>query len=427
MNKVRQQYEQWIYPSPTQDLDQDFREGVFDLSDPALFRRKLWPRPVEPEKLKILVAGCGTDQAARLAHRNPGHEVVGLDFSEASLAHEAYLKNKHKLANLRLHHLGILDIDQLGEQFDLIVSTGVLHHLSDPDAGLRKLKATLAPHGVMSLMVYGWYARFGVYMMQEVFRLLGVEQTPAGIQLVRDSINALPAWHHVKPFVRGTPELNHDDAEVVDVFLHPTDRAYTVAQVLRWAADNGLRFQDWLDRYNYSLSARIPSSFPAYALASKLKPENQWQIVELVAQTLACHRFLLCHQERDIREVAIVFDNPDADGAWLSYVPHWRPPIEIQNSLGNWQPYVYQAGDRPSGPHGPALHQSGPVTWRRYAYQFTLDGPEAALFELVDGQATIAQIIKKRSPNPELEAGNRNLAFRLFARMHDWDHLVYKI
>ncbi len=106
---------------------------------------------------------------------------MGVDLSQTSLAHESFLKEKHDLTNLHLHQLSLLDVATLGQQFDLVISTGVLHHLPSPDAGLCALKSVLLPHGVMSIMVYGWYRRFGVYMMQDVFRLLGVEQTDAGV------------------------------------------------------------------------------------------------------------------------------------------------------------------------------------------------------------------------------------------------------
>ena len=227
MATPRDQYENWVYPAPVYDLEEDFRAGRFDRSDPSLFRRKFWPRPVEPDNLKILVAGCGTTQAARLAFRNPNCDVVGVDFSQSSLNHAAFLKEKHHLKNLRLHCLSLLDIETLGEQFNLIVSSGVLHHLPDPDAGLRKLKAVLLPHGVINIMVYGWYSRFGVYAMQEAFRLLGVQQTTAGVALVRETLNALPSWHHVKSYLRIAPDLDYD-AGVVDTFSASLrNRAYS--------------------------------------------------------------------------------------------------------------------------------------------------------------------------------------------------------
>ena len=268
---------------------------------------------MEPENLKILIAGCGTTHAARVAYFNPDCTVVGVDLSEPSLAHEVYLKNKHGLANLHLHCLSLLDIETLGQQFDLIISSGVLHHLPDPDAGLRALKKVLLPHGVMSIMVYGWYRRFGVYMMQEAFRLLGVEQTEAGVALVcRNAARALPSWHHVKSYSATAPDVKYD-AGIVDTFLHPADRAYSVKQVLLFAQDNGLRFQDWLDRQWYSISGLIPDGLLMKEPAQRLKIEDQWQLVELLGQAIGSHRFLLCHIERDPTDYSLdSFANPEA-------------------------------------------------------------------------------------------------------------------
>jgi len=406
MSTIREQYESWIYPQPIQDLEEASRAGHNDPSDPSLFRRKLWPRAVEPERLKILIAGCGANQAAWTAYRNPECAVAGVDISQTALAHQAFLKQKHGLANLSLHCLSILDIEKLGDQFDLIVSTGVLHHLADPDAGLRKLKAVLAPQGVMSIMVYGWYRRFGVYMMQEAFRLLGVEQTTEGIAIVRETLAALPAWHHVHSYSRGAPDLNFAGG-VVDTFLHRSDRAYTVPQVLRLASDNGLQFQDWLDRHSYSISALIPADLPLFALASRLKPAEQWQLVELLGQSLGSHRFLLCHSERNPDDYTVDFSTQDAQGAWLSYIPHLRPPIQ-----------VLRFGDP---------HLGTPATLRRFLYEFTLEGQEAPLFEAVNGERTIAQIIEACSKTDSPRDETRGRAHRLFARMHEWDHLLFQI
>ena len=65
---VARQYKDWVYPQPIPDLS-EFAKQYFDLSDPSLFRRKLWPRKIEPENLTILVAGCGANQAALYALR----------------------------------------------------------------------------------------------------------------------------------------------------------------------------------------------------------------------------------------------------------------------------------------------------------------------------------------------------------------------
>jgi len=189
---VARQYEAWVYPKPVEDLAEALATGGYwDLTDPAYFRRKLWPRKIEPDDLSILVAGCGTNQAAHYAFTNPNSQVLGIDISTTSLEHEAYLKQKHQLDNLNLLHMSLGQIGSLGRSFDLIVSTGVLHHLPDAGAGLRSLRDVLRPHGVMSLMVYGRYPRVGVYMMQEAFRMLGLKQDAEGIGMVKQAINAL--------------------------------------------------------------------------------------------------------------------------------------------------------------------------------------------------------------------------------------------
>jgi hypothetical protein len=80
---VARQYEAWVYPQPVLDLA-EFLATKFDLTDPAYFRRKLWPRKIESDNLNILVAGCGTNQAALYAFTNPNSQVLGIDISTTS-------------------------------------------------------------------------------------------------------------------------------------------------------------------------------------------------------------------------------------------------------------------------------------------------------------------------------------------------------
>src|SRR3954471_7292076 len=86
---VAAQYQSWVYPAPVEDMAEAVAGGYWDRSDPSLFRRKLWPRNIEPDDLEVLVAGCGTNQAACYAFNNRHCRVVGLDLSDAALGHEA--------------------------------------------------------------------------------------------------------------------------------------------------------------------------------------------------------------------------------------------------------------------------------------------------------------------------------------------------
>ena len=169
------------YPEPIDTLD----KRLDRYRDPHRRRAQnllLWPLEKARSDRAILVAGCGTSQAARHALMEPEARVTAIDISETSLRHTRDLQEKHGIRNLRIHRLAIERVAELGETFDQIVCTGVLHHLSDPDVGLRSLRDVLARDGAMHIMVYAPYGRAGVYMMQDYCRLLGIGVTDADLR-----------------------------------------------------------------------------------------------------------------------------------------------------------------------------------------------------------------------------------------------------
>src|SRR5690242_7843830 len=131
---VSTQYEKWAYPEPIQDLER-WLDGNWQWFDPSHAHKIFWPERSYKPDLDILIAGCGSNQAAIFAYTNPAAKVVAIDVSQSALNHQQCLKDKHRLSNLELHRLPIEELPTLGLDFDLIVSTGVLHHLADPPAG----------------------------------------------------------------------------------------------------------------------------------------------------------------------------------------------------------------------------------------------------------------------------------------------------
>lgn len=161
---VQSFYERMPYPAPHANLD-----GHLELlRDPERRRIRsllLFPDGESENRQQILVAGCGTSQAARVALREPDSRVVAIDISATSLNHLRALQQKYKLKNLEIHQLSVLYVSSLKLAFDQITCTGVLHHLLDPDEGLRCLCEVLKPGGAMQIMVYANYGRAGIYMM----------------------------------------------------------------------------------------------------------------------------------------------------------------------------------------------------------------------------------------------------------------------
>lgn len=401
---VENQYANWVYPLPVPDMARAVAEdGYYDLTDPALFRRVLWPTPVEPEALNILIAGCGANQAAYYAFKNPQCTVTGIDISPTSLAHQQYLKEKHNLENLHLERCTLEEAPKkLNQKFDYIVSTGVLHHLPDPDAGLAALKKMLAPQGVISIMVYGKFMRAGVYMMQELFRLVDLKQDANAVAVVRATLDSLPPTHSARHYSQNASDI-HYDAGIVDTFLHRSDRAYSVPDVLDFAKRAGLAFRSWLDKSLYSVEAVVPFNHPLRPLLEALPEKEQWAALELLTQSLGCHRFLLCHED-----VPAATYTPNFDGKeWLNYVPMLRPPVAVEKVVM----------DMVSG---------GPAKVRRAHALFEVQAPECPALERVDGVKTIGKIIEDYPDGPH-KKNAQEIARKFFIRMARLDHLQFNL
>jgi SAM-dependent methyltransferase len=125
---VQDFYERFPYPPAVDSLD----TYQSHWQDPQRLRADyhlFWPAESYKDDFSILVAGCGTSQAAKHALRWRAAHVIGIDFSAASVRSTQALQRKYDLDNLEVYHLPIERIGELGMSFDQIVCTGVLHHL----------------------------------------------------------------------------------------------------------------------------------------------------------------------------------------------------------------------------------------------------------------------------------------------------------
>ncbi len=316
---VTHQYQQYRYPPPIHNLP-GWAENNWEWFEPSQAHRVLWPdRPYKPD-LDILIAGCGTNQAAVFAYMNPDAKVVAADISQPSLDHQQYLKDKFGLWNLELQLRPIEELPELGIDFDMIVSTGVLHHLADPLVGLKALGSCLRRDGVICLMLYARYGRAGVEMMQSVFHKFGMRQDQASVQMVRDMIALLPADHPVHSYIKMSPGFLESDAALVDTFLHGRERSYTVDECIDFVTSAGLFFQGWFINAPYYPHDWFTPATDLYPAVNALPEATLWSAMELLHTSNACHFFMACHPDRPKESYAIDFTTADA----LDYVPSMR-------------------------------------------------------------------------------------------------------
>src|SRR5947209_7312839 len=135
-DQVRDFYDRYPYPPPVDDLEK-YQRLWQDRQRRRAEYHLFWPDRPYSEERSVLVAGCGTSQAAKHALRWPAAQVTGIDASATSVRYTSELKKKYNLKNLRVHQLAIEQVSKLESSFDQVVCTGVLHHLANPDAGLR--------------------------------------------------------------------------------------------------------------------------------------------------------------------------------------------------------------------------------------------------------------------------------------------------
>ena len=308
-------YERHPYPPPVAHLAA--AADGWDDHRARVAHHLVWPRRSPESVRSVLVAGCGTSQAARHAVRAPHTHVVGIDVSATSIEHTRRLAEQHRIDNLELHRLPIERVSELGQQFDHVVSTGVLHHLADPGEGLAQLRRVVATDGAISLMVYARYGRTGIYLLQDYCRRLGIEPTRHEIGDLVATLRELPVGHPLSRLLRETRDFQDDDA-LADALLNPRDRAYSVPEIHELLDGAGLRFGRWVRQAPYLPDCGSISETPHAARIATLPAGEQHAAVELFRGTITTPS-LIAHRAVDDDSTTLDFSAREAD-AWVPIV-----------------------------------------------------------------------------------------------------------
>jgi ubiquinone/menaquinone biosynthesis C-methylase UbiE len=300
--EVKAHYEHLPYP-PVDPRDEHKRLARTWLEDlPMLTHYCFGGRARYDRRFRALVAGGGTgDATIFLAEqlRDTGARAVHLDLSSASIAIARERAAIRKLANIDWIEASLLDLPRLGlEKFDYINCSGVLHHLEDPDAGLRALVSVLKDDGAMGVMLYGAVGRTGVYHMQNLLRYANQGCAEAEkIAQARELLHGLPEsnWY------RKAGDLYNDkdtDAGIYDSLLHSRDRAYTVPELYAWLEDqHGFRitFSD-VHRGRFPYQPELTLPLEATQLRARLPAmaaRDRQAMSELLVGDLTRHLFYL--------------------------------------------------------------------------------------------------------------------------------------
>jgi SAM-dependent methyltransferase len=314
-DEVRDFYNRYPYPPPLNSLNKYHHQWQDQERQRADFHI-FWPNRLYKQDQSILIAGCGTSQAAKHALRWPQAQVTAIDCSATSVYYTEQLKKKHGLENLHVHQLDIEHVTDLGMSFDQVVCTGVLHHLANPDAGLSALRNVMKLDGAMHLMVYAPYGRAGIYMLQEFFRRIGIRPGNADVRDILSALSALPKGHPLQHLLTQAPELLNE-AAIADSLLHPNDRAYSVPQLLNFIRKAELRFGRWIRQAPYRGDCGVMARIPQSAQIAQLPLSEVYAATELFRGTMTCHSLVVYRNDC----ASNVQPNTLIDEDCLNYVP----------------------------------------------------------------------------------------------------------
>ena len=238
----------------------------------------------------MLVPGGGTKggyfMSEQLNHTQ-NSEIVYIDFSMTSMS-IAQLKIKiRKTSNvvwviswleaIPLHGLGI---------FDYIFCTGVLHHLKDPQTGLRIIKNVQPTKGGGgAIMVYGKYGRAGIYQIQHLLRTTNEKEATMTEQILnaKKILDSLPNNHWFAH--RNSSDIQSmGDIGIYDLLLHKRDVAYSIKDLYEWVEKSSYYVIDFsLAELRIKLSSRLQFRDKAlYQSIIKIRLFYQQWITELI-------------------------------------------------------------------------------------------------------------------------------------------------
>jgi len=392
---VSEFYTRHPYPPPVDNLDRarDMWQG--ENVHRAEFHL-LWPgREYRPD-LDVLVAGCGTWQAAKYALTHPDARVVGIDLSPTSLEQTEILKQKYNLTNLETRQLSLESVADLDQQFDHIICTGVLHHLVEPDAGLRALQSALRSEGAMYLMVYAPYGRTGVSMLQEYCRRLGIGTSEQEINDLSMLLRKLPEHHPLLSMLRGSRDALTADV-LTDALLNPRDRTYSVPQLFDFIERNDLQLGRWYFQAPYLPQCGSFATTPHAERLAALPEREQYMAMELWRGLITNHDLVAHRSDANNKALKVRFD----DEHYLRYVPIRRP----------WTMCVEE--QLPPGSAGVLLNQ----THLFHDLFVLIDAQEKQIYEAIDGRRTISEIldtVKENEASP-----------RFFEKLWRYDQVVF--
>jgi tetratricopeptide (TPR) repeat protein/SAM-dependent methyltransferase len=237
--KVREQYEESPYPRWVTLAIPPKIKSVAEICKEAKLH-------LHTENIKsvlspsILIAGCGTGQhSIETASRFANCKVTAVDLSRTSLAYAQRKTSELGITNVKYLQADILNLGELGQEFDIIESAGVLHHMDAPMAGWRVLVDLLKNGGLMKIGLYSELARRPVVKTREDIALGEIGTSESEIKEFRQSL--VESHNEQHQLLRGSTDF-FSLSTLRDLIFHVQEHCFTLPKISRCLDELGLKF-----------------------------------------------------------------------------------------------------------------------------------------------------------------------------------------
>jgi SAM-dependent methyltransferase len=177
-----------------------------------------------PGDARILEMGCGTGQMSLYLAR-ADRVVIGADLTRASLLLGSSAARRFGLDRVQFVETDLSRPGLRTGSFDVVYSSGVLHHTPDPRASFARIAQLARPGGMIVVGLYNAFARIPLRLRRMVARFSGYRWIPFD-PVLRDREN----------------EPARREAWLRDQYRHPEEHSHTLAEVQGWFDENGIKY-----------------------------------------------------------------------------------------------------------------------------------------------------------------------------------------
>jgi tetratricopeptide (TPR) repeat protein/2-polyprenyl-3-methyl-5-hydroxy-6-metoxy-1,4-benzoquinol methylase len=271
--KVQSQYEENPYPRWIR-LPKESHKKFLNSYIQNKFPLSSFQRLNDDKSPEILVAGCGTGQhSIGTSTVIVGAKILAVDLSISSLCYAKRKTAELNITSIEYAQADILKLSLLDRTFDLIESSGVLHHLDNPFEGWEALLSLLRPRGLMKIGLYSELARRDIVRVRNLISRECIGSSPREI---RDYRKHLLTKENSEEYGFATCSTDFFSTSACrDLLFHIQEHRLNLLSIDKFLRDNNLNFLGF--EIDASVIQTYHKRFTNDTAATKL---DQWHIYE---------------------------------------------------------------------------------------------------------------------------------------------------